>query len=330
MKSFRKSAMLTVSIALAAASFALAAPSLDITKGPVTPVPSWTGPPMDPDALAGQWFLDLRTGNEEPRTHEFYDNAEDAGGGFASSAAIMGIPMNIVTGSLGGIVAFDIEATITNDTPSVSSALWRPGSNSHGEQLVADEEYKGTLYDTKLTVEFAVERDSFRSWVLSALPSIDPDGPYMLDTPKIYAEDPDELAWYCWSPDAPNPDEYRPTGDFLVPTYDFGDIEPGKSVSRMLHFTLDGAGLLPNDPGYEVLWSGQDIFLNRTTSLKISNWIDLLAIDDGTPYPSIAGQVGGAALLSSDVSVFHNVPEPSTLLLLALSLGLLVAARRRN
>ena len=319
--------VLSAVVALCLAATAVAAPSLDITKGPVSPVPSYTGPPMDPHAKAGQWFLNM-DGTEEVRTHEFYDNVEGFGGGFASSAAIVGIPTNVqMAAGSPNIIGFDIVATITNDTPG--EGMWRPGSNSHGERLSVDDQYEGILYDTKLTAEFAVERFSFLNWFTSAGPSLDPSDPYEITDPLIVAENPDELAWYCWTPDVPNPDEYQPTGDFLVPTYDFGDIEPGKSVTRTLSFTVDGGGLSPNDPRYEVLMMDQDIFLNRTTSLKISNWIEMLGIDDGTPYPADTGAYP-AALLSSDVSVFHNVPEPSTLLLLALSLGLLVAARRRN
>ena len=331
MKSFNRSILFVVPIALVA-SFALAAPSLDITKGPVTPIPSWTGPAMDPDAVMGQWFLDLETGNEEVRTHEFYDNVEGAGGGYTSSAAIVGIPVNIqIDAASGGITAFDIRATITNDTPSLSTAeIWKSGSNSHGERLVVDDQYKGTLYDTKLTVEFAVDRNSFLNWLNTALPSLDPSDPYEIIEPLIVAEKPDELAWYCWTPDAPNPDQYQPTGDFLVPTYDFGDIKPGESVSRTLHFTVAGTGLLPGDPRYEVLISNpNDVFLNRTTSLKISNWIDMLAIDDGTPYPAETGQIEGA-LLNSDVSVFHTVPEPAVLGLAMMGIGLILCGRRRD
>ena len=326
MKAFRKSVMFLVPAVLLAASVCLAAPSLDISKGPVAPAPSWTGPPMDPHAKAGQWFLDLENGNEEFRTHEFYDNVEGFGGGFASSMAIEGIPANIQFGATNmSIIAFDIIATITNDTPGFG--MWRPGGNSHGERLSVDDQYKGTLYDSKMTVEFAVDRDAFQRWLPGALPNLDPNDPYEIVEPLIIAEQPDQLAWYCWTPDTLTPDEYQPTGDFLVPTYDFGNIKPGESVTRRLHFTVDGGGLLPGDPRFEVLMSDQDVFLNRTTSLKISNWIDMLGVDDGSPYPADQFDL---PYLNSDVSVFHAIPEPTGLVLLMLGIGLFLAARRTD
>jgi hypothetical protein len=61
--------------------------------------------------------------------------------------------------------------------------------------------------------------------------------------------------------------------------------------------------------------------MNRTTSLKISDWLDMLALDPGTPYPVPAN-------VSSDVSVFFNIPEPTSLALLSLS-GLALLRRRR-
>jgi hypothetical protein len=92
---------------------------------------------------------------------------------------------------------------------------------------------------------------------------------------------------------------------------------------------LEPAGLTPADPRYAVLVNSQnqsaDMFFNRTTSLKISDWQDTIAIDAGVPYPS-------EPFHGSDVSVFHAVPEPGTVVMLlcgALT-GLGVWLRRRG
>ncbi|MGD9128056.1 MAG: PEP-CTERM sorting domain-containing protein [Planctomycetia bacterium] len=326
-KKFFLMTLVSVSVVCFIANLAFAAPSLDITKlssTGVQPFQSWTGPRHDPHATQGQWFLNM-DGTEEYRTNEFYDNVYnedvlDSGGGFAGSFAIVGKSTNVLMDAMNNIIAFDIDATITNDTPSIEP--WRAGTNSHGEFLSTQQQYKGTLYDTKLAVEFAVDLPSFDAW-RNNLAGAAITLPYTLVDPLIIAEEVDELGWYCWTPD--NEAGLAPNGDYLVPTYDFGDILPGQSVTRTLHFSVQG-GITPNDLRYEVLLSDEDLFLNRTTSLKISNWIENLVIDPGTPYPYGVDEM----LLNSDVSVFHNVPEPSTLVLLTLALGMGLAMKIRR
>jgi len=281
---------------------AVGAPSLPITKPPVGPAPGspgprWTGPFVDPWSASGQWFLD-KDGVEDYRTHEFYDNVHDdaywEGGGWASWSAIYGKVTSITYDALAiNIVAFDIEATITNDTPALSN--WEDGTNSHGEGLSTPNQYRGTLYDTKLTGEFAIAD-------MSTLPASF-IGPYRNTDPYIIAENEDQLAWYCYSPNNPDADQV-PWGGYYVPTWDFGGIPEGASGTRILRFSVSGAGLAPLDPRHGVIVeskeTGADVLLNRTMSLKISTWIDDLSFDDGTPYP------GPLSLRSSDVSVFHN------------------------
>ncbi len=296
-------AVAAIAVCLWLAGGALAAPSLDVTKPPVTPATgSWTGPGTDPQALSGQWFLNLATGLEEVREAEFYDNEEQNGGGFASTLAIEGVvdPTSIVTGPAGEIIAFRIDATITNDTPSPTD--WLAGDNSHGEMLQTTEQYEGTLVQPKLTVEFAID---------AGKPPPQPGGPYMDEFPDahIVAENHDQLAWYCWTVDNPDPDKI-PWGDYYVPTWDFADIPPGGMAPRVLDFRVDGTGILPGDPRYAVILDsaelGLDILLNRTTSLKISTWLDQPAIDTGVPYPHLEEML---PYRSSDCSVFHDREE---------------------
>lgn len=316
-------------IVVATASCAFGATALDISKPPVGPVPSWTGPTIDPHAEQGQWFKDNTTLSEEVRPYEFYDNVIDYGGGNQSYLAIKGLVGNIQWAGAEGsseIVSFWMGATITNDLPG--SGSWVGGTNSHGEsggtQLSAQ-----PLRQVKLTASFAVDIQKLLQWKSAGGSfSNNNETPYKDMQPYINALNDDQLAWYCWTPG--NQEGKTPYGDYLVPTWDFyGDIPVGQTASRSLHFDIrDASGgtttLSTSDPRWQAIFDShymsKDLFSNRTTSLKISNWLDTLAVDDGTPYPLSSGY-------GSDVSVFF-VPEPSTLWLLALC-GLGLAAYRR-
>ncbi len=317
-----------------------AAPSLPITKPPVMLGSGPTGPAHDPPAMMGQWFSSLDGTEFTNRTNEFYDNVQEYqgllwGGGPAGSAAIKGIVNNVQYNGppgIGNITAFTIQATITNDTPGVGP--WRDGANSHGETLSTPAQYAGPLQQTKLTAEFACDRNKLPVGPLVA--------PYWDQNPRIFATGHDELAWYCW---APGPQ--TPTGDYYVPTWDFGDIQPGQTVTRLLSFTVDGAGLPPSVVGsgdyryaaIQASYQGQmDIFFNRTTDLKIGDWMETLLIDGGTPYADVPGtppppEWWNVETRSGNVSVFHNVPEPGSLALClggAAAMGLLLRRRFRR
>lgn len=327
-----------------------AAPGLPVTKPPVLPVPSWTGPINDAHAVMGQWFIDKNlwdpgTGQNgtEVRPFEFHDNVIDYGGGdlgtFDSSRSIYGKVTSITTHPTNGnITGFTIRARITDDRPALS--LWFRGENSHGEwetvaptnlenpnDPVDDPAYdpftkqnNDPMRNVKLTVEFAVSDPTHLPEMVS---------PYRQGENPAYivAVNHDELAWYCWTPD--NPENKFPTGDFYVPTFDFGDIAPGGFVERDLFFTVSDAGILPTETRYSVLttslenlWGNGDIFSNRTTDLKIGDWLDNVRFDFGTPY--FTDPIKGG-----NVSVFY-IPEPTTLGLLALGGLALLRVRGRR
>lgn len=315
-------------LTLFAAQTALAAPGLLITKPPVGPVSSWTGPVIDQHAEQGQWFLNTRTTNplEEVRPYEFYDNVIGNGGGFASFSAIKGVVNNVNRDTTNGnILSFDIFASITNDMPATSP--WADGQNSHNEYLHTLEQYAGIMQNVKLTTEFAISglNNLPLGWV----------GPYKqgeagLYNPPVYviAQDYDQLAWYCWTPGNNEPGK-QPSGGYYVPTYDFPDILPGQTVTRTLHFSTTGAGIaqaldLRFNKIMESYNSGLDIFLNRTTDLKIGDWLDTLDIDNGQPYWSQQELVQRAG----NVSVFF-VPEPGTIVMLAIAAFMVLAGYRK-
>ncbi len=289
--------LLIAAFSIAAPISLHAAPSLPITEPPVTSS-AMDGPPVDPWSINGQWFLDV-DGTEEYRPYEFHDNIIDHGGGIAQHLAIEGVVVNVQYDAVGGtsIIKFTVDATIFNDT-STAEGQESDASNSHSEsRLTGAQRYIGTLVDTKLTAEFAIGD-------ISLLPS-QFTGPYREVHPFIIADNEDQHAWYCW-----NDQETQAVGgpgNYYVPTWDFGDIPTGQASTRTLVFSVDPP-MDPSlsDPRYNVITNsmefGEDIFANRTTSLKISTWIDDVAVDPGTDYPD-------EVLRSSDVSVFHYIEE---------------------
>ncbi|AQQ72270.1 hypothetical protein SMSP2_02652 [Limihaloglobus sulfuriphilus] len=289
------------------AACVIAAPSLQISKPPVVPFESWSGPEGDPHSVQGQWFQDISSGAEEFGTHEFYDNLSGSGGGFAIHRSISSIVAQTYTNSGGDLVRFDMSITVRNDTPGGGTG-WADGANSHNESLSTQTMYSGTLYDTRVAVEFAFEPVSLGNW-------LDAGGeggsPYFDVEIPLIAVEPDKLGWYCWSPQ--NEPGIQPYGAYIVPVYDFGDIPQGEQVSRIISFEI-GYPLSPDHPLSVLLESGSDLLFNRSSSLKISNWGAELKNDYGFAYPYEDPQIPG---MSSNVSVFHNVPEPSGLLLFA-------------
>jgi len=250
------------------------------------------------------------------RTHEFYDNQTGNGGGSASTNAITGnILANSLTFDGGGLVTgFTIHTTITNDLPP--QGPWLDGANSHGETLSTPFSSVSDLYNAKLTTEFA--DDGIRgNFPTSGAPNFGPES-------NIFAKNYDELAWYS----------NTNTGKFQVPTWDFGNILLGQSVSRDLRFGLYNP---VSRATIQFLIGAGDIFMNRTTDLKIGDYFENgpgnvdaagiryqgLAVDDESAYPNTLNRSG-------NVSVFVDVPEPASLALMIAGLAGLATTHRRK
>lgn len=287
---------------------ACAAPSLSITKIPVTPAQSYTGPTnMDTHAIMGQWFQAVSTSNLEYRTHEFYDNTPAAGGGNKGHLAIVGRVTNLVYDTVSSpfppypISSFEVIAIICNDTPCTLSGAWAAGSNSHNEALTTTAQYSNKLSNIILTADFA----------LVDIPPSSIGSPPYRDTPDgvgyITAVNHDFTAWYCWN------SEINKDGAFYVPGWSFPSLLPGESATNILQFVIKdffgGDSSLPTlDPRYAIIKEsndmGTDIFINRSTSLKISQWVNDPWADNGVDYPT-----NSTLDDASNVSVFHNSVE---------------------
>ncbi|MBY0455942.1 MAG: hypothetical protein K2V38_01245, partial [Gemmataceae bacterium] len=288
-----------------------------------------TGPAVDPNATQGQWFRPVLPtgglGNPESRSHEFYDNVRQGltggafGGGAAGSAAIEGLFAGYTTVPGGLATGYSIRATIRNDT-GTEQGQPEFGTNSHNEiRQGTSPEYVGTLFGAKLTTHWA-DDGVLGNFTLGSPANFASPNPAAQGSPGesgTFAVGYDELAWYS----------FTQSGAYQVPTWDFGDIPVGGSATRTLTFsfyTPVSLTALPQIP------TGQDLFINRTTDLKIGKYfvadpVRNAIFDTGAPYPS--GDLSPNSLLGN-VSVFHNIPAPGAAALLAL--GGLVGLRRRR
>jgi hypothetical protein len=203
-----------------------------------------------------------------------------------------------------GISAFDVLVTIYNDSSTSGGGPWTNGINSHNETLNTQEQYTNTLNQIIISADFAT--------CGNIAANADKDPAYTDYAPYIVANNNDYSCWFGTT--AVNANQM---GDYFVPGWDFGDLLPGQSTNRLLSFVvLNGSGftdIIPNtDPRYSVLTNASvdlsDILINRTSSLKISNWIGSLSPDNGSDYP--INETTSSFL--ENVSVFHNINSGST------------------
>lgn len=309
------------------AGLAHASPALDIRVGPViSNVPA--GPTFDPNSSQGQWFLPITGANPEVRTHELYDNISGQGGGPNNHLAIRGRVLNFIPGPSGTIGGYTIRASITNNTPNVNGQ-WAPGRNMHNENLFAGTPYVGTMYAVKLTTHWA--DDGIQGNFTPGGPNLpSQSSPLPTGEANAYAVNYDELGWY--SHPFGNPATGAPPGAFQVPTFDFGDIQVGQTVTRDLQFNfyvpVAASAINTN------ILSAPDIFIARSNDLKIGAYFQADPVlnsitDPGSAYP-FGGLPGSVGAEYGNVSVFFNtVPTPGAGVL-ALMGGVAAARRRRR
>ncbi len=307
----KSSIMLTSSLALlACAGAATAAPAWDIRKPPIAG-PTNTGPVIDPPASQGQWFRDRDGATQTALPFEFYDNISGNGGGFASHRAIDGrlTAFSSFSDATGArfLTGYALNVTITNDL-GTETGIPAGGTNLHGESS-GPAPYVGIMRDTKLTIH----------WANELLHNFIPGGPNIGPASNVFALNHDALAWYS----------FTGTGDYQVPTWNFGDILPGQSVTRTLDFSLRVPIPLAS---VTIPQFDDDLLIARTNDLKIGQFFQSDPFtagfrDDGSAYP-FGGDIPTPFSSFANSSVFF-VPSPAATGMLALA-GVFASRRRRQ
>lgn len=273
---------------------ALAGPVRPIRSSSFAPqAPAPNGPPLDPMAFQGQWFIDVNAPDESVRAWEFHDDDDT----FSIAGHVVNIMWGTNSPAVGytNILGFTIEATVMNNLSPESFGAGI-ASNSHYEvQMPPQPTYIDVMKGARIVAEFAVaEAGSFGPpWVGIAPNTFQMRPPYYLDPGSgnqycIEAQGEPLVAWYCFEqplPEHPN----NPPGAYYVPAWELGDIPPGGSKTVLMDFMIKAYGggyaeMPMTDIRHSVLryslQQGADVLYNRSESLKISHWIDLVLVDD--------------------------------------------------
>lgn len=288
--------------------------------------PAPPGPPRDPQARHGQWFVNVTNGVEMVNSWEFHDTDDSLSirGQVVSILWGVGVPAVGYT----NIAGFTILATVSNNPAPV---LGLPlATNAHWElQMPPQPYYHGPLWQARIAAEFAAAQAGPGGppyvGMAPAVPGMAP--PYYLDPFAgnqylIEAQNEAHAAWYCYSaPDPANPG--NPPGAYYVPAWDLGNIPPGGTAQVLMDFRIKTYNGQPaempfTDLRHSVIRAsyeqGMDVLYNRSESLKISDWLDYLLVDGGnllyTPlYPEVS-EPPIELLTASDASVFFNSAAP--------------------
>lgn len=330
MKCRTRAHLLTVSLVaglvLAGASGAFGGPVRPITSGQfVQQAPAPNGPPPDPTAQQGQWFINVMSGLESANSWELHDSDDSLSIHGKVVSIVWGIGM---TGGMTNIAGFSILATVSNNL-SPATLVSGISTNAHFEvQMGPQPRFVGLMRRARLAAEFAVaETGSGGLPFVGVAPN--PPGmtpPYYYDPQggsqyTIEAQNEPLAAWYCYlGADPQNP--ANPPGAYYVPAWELGDIPPGGSAQVLMNFLIKAYGGGPAEMPFtdirhgvlrHSLINGSDVLYNRSESLKISHWLDVILVDIGTsvisiPYP---GQEPVEYVYVSDVSVFFDSAGPA-------------------
>lgn len=271
----------------------------------------------DPPSPIQQWFQLRDAPAVVSNQKEFYDNAAGESipsypwGGPKSWHAVGAVVTDVQVDPTGAITGFAVRAWVCNDLYDCDEYLWgADGQNDHAQVAweVGRQVAEG-MRDVRLTASFADD----------GIPGNLPDKPPFGPEANIYGIDHELLAWYSYYQGELPP---SPVGDagYWVPTWQFTGssavsctggtpdvILPGETHSRTMVFGLHRP-ISVGEPDYDTImrsWQeGLELFLNRTRSLKVSNYPDTLSADPGAPFPEYP------PVFDSDVSVFYD-PEPT-------------------
>lgn len=279
------------------------APARDLTSvangTPASPVLQWFQHRLAPIVVSSQ--------------KEFYDNygygdGWHPWGGVASWHAVRGVVTNVVLDPTEAITGFTVRASVTNDLYDYRGDMQgTDGLNDHHQSAKDIVGQKSeAMRNVRLSASFA--DDGIQGNL--------PDTPPFRPESNIYGVDYEWLGWFCyyWG-------ELPPYGSYWVPAWELTGsravtcsggtpdvILPGETHSRDLTFACYEPIRIGN-PDYDTIMmsyqQGVELFLNRTKSLKVSNYPDMLSTDIGVPFPEYL------PVFDSDVSVFYD-PEVST------------------
>jgi hypothetical protein len=317
---------LVACVVLAAAISTFGGPVRPVTSGQfIQQAPAPNGPPPDPLAQRGQWFVNVTNAFESPRKWELHDN-DDA---LCIRGSVVSIQWGVgMTLGMTNIAGFSILATVVNNL-SATNLPAGVATNSHSEmQAPPQPRFWGPMFGARIAAEFAVAEAGPAAPPLVGIapnpPNMSP--PYYYDPRSqgqyvIEAQNEDLAAWYCFlGADPQNP--ANPAGAYYVPAWELGDIPQGGSAQVLMHFTIKAYGGGPAEmPATDIrhgvlrhsLMNGSDVLYARDESLKISHWIDLILVDYGWVIQSVPGQGEEPAeyVYASDVSVFFNTVAPA-------------------
>ncbi len=244
---------------------------------------------------------------------EFHDNVGYGDGtypwgGIAGWHAVKAVVTDVLMDPTEAITSFTVRASVTNDLYDWTTKMTgTDGTNDHDQSAGYIVGQKSEhMRNVRLATSFADDGQ------LGNLPDTPPFG----QEANIYGIDHEWLGWFChhWG-------ELPPLGNYWVPAWEFTGssavtcsggtpdvILPGETHSRYMMFGCHRP-IRAGEPEYDAIMlsyvEGVELFINRTKSLKVSNYTDQLSIDFGVPFPEYP------PVYDSDVSVFYD-PELST------------------